>query len=904
VGHAIGFACSSRPAARGEQPPLVGDALFRALIEHGFEGINLLDAQANVIYSSPGNQRLLGYEPDDTQWRSGFAFAHPDDLASAMSNWRRVLENPQMVFTTRMRIRHKDGSWRWTEATVRNLLHDPAVQGIVVNWRDVTQQQSAETELQITAGLLQAVADGTTDAIFVKDRQGKYLFFNRAAGQFVGRPAAEVVGQDDTALFDDDSASRIIERDNWVMDSGQVDTAEEELTAAGVTRTYQATKAPYRDATGQTIGLIGIARDITAAKHAEQALRDSEERYRRLVELLPDAVYINCHGQIVFCNPAFVRLMGAADASAVLGKSPFEVFAPCTHSLMADRIKQMHDLGQPAPRIETEIVRLDGRPLAVHVSAAPIAYAGQPAILVVLHDLTELRRSAELLRSVLHNVADAIITIDERGVIDSANPAAERLFGYTAAELIGQNVTILMPVSSHSEHARIADYLRSGVAELIGQGREVECRRRDETTFPAELSVSEFQLNDTRHFTGIVRDVTARKRLEEQFRQSQKMEAIGRLAGGVAHDFNNLLTVILGFSDLLLNEPPAEPGQRESLEAIRAAGERAAALTKQLLAFGRKALIEPRIIDLNHTVEQIEKLLRRLIGEDIELCLHLDRTLPPVTVDPGQIEQVLMNLVVNARDAMPQGGRLTIETQAVRELGEPHAPHADVAPGEYAQLTVSDTGEGMTAEMQLRIFDPFYTTKEAGKGTGLGLAVVHGIVKQNGGHIEVQSQLGEGTAFRVLLPAAQAGLPSPAVASEALPDERGTETILLVEDEDAVRTIARLALEARGYQVIAAASGHHALQLLADHHRLTGMPLPLDLVVTDVVMPGQSGPQLVAALQASFPNLKVVYLSGYTDDAVVRHGLAHADAGFLSKPYTARSLAHKVREVLAARRPD
>jgi CheY-like chemotaxis protein len=362
--------------------------------------------------------------------------------------------------------------------------------------------------------------------------------------------------------------------------------------------------------------------------------------------------------------------------------------------------------------------------------------------------------------------------------------------------------------------------------------------------------------------------------------------------------------VILGFSDLLLNEPPAEQGQRESLEAIRAAGERAAALTKQLLAFGRKALIEPRIIDLNHTVEQIEKLLRRLIGEDIELCLHLDRQLPPVTVDPGQIEQVLMNLVVNARDAMPQGGRLTIETRCVREPGEPQASTAELAAGDYAQLTVSDTGEGMTAQMQLRIFDPFYTTKEAGKGTGLGLAVVHGIVKQSGGHIEVQSQPGQGTTFRVLLPAARDGLPMPAVASEALPDERGTETILLVEDEDAVRTIARLALEARGYHVIAAASGQHALDLLADHQKLTGRPLPLDLVVTDVVMPGRSGPQLVADLQASLPNLKVVYLSGYTDDAVVRHGLASADAGFLSKPYTARSLAHKVREVLSARRPD
>jgi two-component system cell cycle sensor histidine kinase/response regulator CckA len=892
----------------------------------------------------------------------------------------------------------------------------PGVRGIVVNWRDVTQQQLAELELQRTAEMLKAVADGTTDAVFVKDLQGKYLLFNEAAGRFVGRPPAEVLGHDDTDLFDPQSARRVMDRDRRVMETGQVETEEEVLTAAGVTRAYQATKAPYRDAAGRTIGLIGIsrditasqqaraallaseeryrslvdlapegigilqegrlvyvnqagarmmqaakpedlvgldlnaalhpddreisaqrqatvlttgravplhevqlrrldgqyinvetcagpctfdgrpaiqivARDITARKQAEAAFRDSEERYRRLIELLPDAVYINCNNRIVFCNPALPRLLGAKDASQILGKTPYDIFAPSMHELITARNQRMLELGEAAPLIEEELLRLDGRTVAVHVAAAPISFQGQPSILVVLHDLSELRRSEELLRSVLRSVNDAIVTVNELGVIESVNPAAERLFDYAAPELIGQPLSLLMPPPHDAAHPNyVAQFVHTGVPRVIGVGREVEAQRKGGSTFPAELSVTEFRFNDARHFTGVMRDLTERKRLEEQVRQSQKMEAIGQLAGGVAHDFNNLLTVILGFSDLLLNEQHNAASQRDSLLAIRAAGERAAALTKQLLAFGRKALIEPKVIDLNETVAQIDKMLRRLIGEDIVLSLRLDSALPPVKVDPSQIEQVLMNLVVNARDAMPQGGRLTIATQAATVQRESN--RSGLLPGSYAQLTVTDTGHGMTAEMQQRIFDPFYTTKEAGKGTGLGLAVVHGIVKQSGGQIEVESQLGVGTSFHVLLPAAVEPLPPPGALAEHPPDERGTESILLVEDEDAVRTIAALALESRGYHVLTAASGQQALRLI-DEQRFRP-----DLILTDVVMSGLSGPQLAAALLTEFPRLKILYLSGYTDDAVVRHGLAGCDAGFLAKPYTARSLAHKVREVL------
>src|SRR5438270_9200997 len=394
---------------------------------------------------------------------------------------------------------------------------------------------------------------------------------------------------------------------------------------------------------------------------------------------------------------------------------------------------------------------------------------------------------------------------------------------------------------------------------------------------------------------GIARDITERKHLEDQLRQSQKMEAIGQLAGGVAHDFNNLLTAINGYSSLALQRIDDNHPLRSYLEEIKKAGDRAANLTRQLLAFGRKQILQPLPINLNDVVTDMNKMLRRLIGEDIQLTAKLDLSLERIKADPGQIEQVLVNLVVNARDAMPQGGNLTIETATV-ELGQEYAGrHMGVLPGQYVMLAVSDTGTGMDEATQARIFDPFFTTKEKGKGTGLGLSTVYGIVKQSNGYVFVQSEVGAGTTFYVYLPRVEDTAEELTPALPAQSEAGGCETVLLVEDEESVRELVRLTLASRGYQVLEAENGECGLRIAESFKE------HIDILITDVVMPGIGGRELARKLLLLRPGISVLYLSGYTEDAVVTRGALGPRTAFLQKPFTLQNLAKKVREVLLSR---
>lgn len=421
---------------------------------------------------------------------------------------------------------------------------------------------------------------------------------------------------------------------------------------------------------------------------------------------------------------------------------------------------------------------------------------------------------------------------------------------------------------------------------------ESQHRRKDGSIFPVEVNLNFIRL-DREYLVAGVRDITERKHLEERLRQSQKMEAIGRLAGGVAHDFNNILTVINGYAEFILAGLSGNDPRREHLAAILNAGERAAELTSQLLAFSRNAIIEPKIIDLNEVVGSVVPMLRRLIGEDVRFVTDLTLDLAKVKIDPGQLEQLLMNLAVNARDAMPRGGLLTIATTTVHlPAGSPTNP-GEIPSGHYIQLTVSDTGEGMSEQIKRLIFEPFFTTKGVGKGTGLGLATVYGIVSQAGGTISVESEVGRGTCFRILLPAVQESAHVESIGLTHVAP-RGTETILLAEDEDGVRQLARLALEMLGYTVLEAGSGDAAVRTANSHHG------PIHLLVTDVVMPDFGGRELVDTIRATQPVVSVLYMSGYTDDAVVRHGIEASTDAFLQKPFTPLSLARKVREVLDA----
>jgi PAS domain S-box-containing protein len=393
--------------------------------------------------------------------------------------------------------------------------------------------------------------------------------------------------------------------------------------------------------------------------------------------------------------------------------------------------------------------------------------------------------------------------------------------------------------------------------------------------------------------TGTVLDITTRRHLEQQLSQAQKLEAVGRLAGGVAHDFNNLLTAILGSTDLLLESLAADHPGREDAEETRKAALRAADLTRQLLAFSRQQILAPRVLDLNEVVAKMDRLLQRLIGDDVELRTVLAADLGAVRADPGQLEQVIVNLAVNARDAMPGGGKLTIETMNVALEETYMAPKTVVAPGSYVMVAVSDSGTGMDAATQARVFEPFFTTKTPGQGTGWGLATVYGIVKQSGGYVCVQSETGRGTTFKVYLPRVDAPIEAAAPDPVGTASLRGSEGILLVEDQAEVRNLLRRLLEARGYHVLVAASGPDALRLTVQH------PGPIDLLLTDVVMPGMSGREVALLLAPAHPKMKTLYLSGHTDESIARHGLLEPGIAFLQKPFTADALARKVREVLA-----
>jgi PAS domain S-box-containing protein len=512
----------------------------------------------------------------------------------------------------------------------------------------------------------------------------------------------------------------------------------------------------------------------------------------------------------------------------------------------------------------------------------------------IAEDITErksLEQDRARLAAIVEYSEDAMVSMSLDGIVISWNHGAERQYGYSDEEMIGRPISLLFPPDHFQEYLQIMKRVRKG--EVIPSYDTVR-KRKDGTLINISVSISPIETRDgeTIGASKIAHDITRVKRLEEQFRQAQKMEAMGRLAGGIAHDFNNLITVVSGYSDLLLDTlPPCVPS-RELLMRIKNAVERATSLTHQLLVFSRKQMLELRVVDLNAIVANSENMLKRLVGEDVDMVTVLGPALGRVKTDPGLMEQVLINLVVNARDAMPQGGKLTIET-ANTVLDQTYVrSHAEVKPGRYVMLAVSDTGYGMDDQTKTLIFEPFFTTKEEGKGTGLGLAMIDGFIKQSGGHVFVYSELGNGSTFKIYLPEVEDALSSVPLPPAVEKTPHGDETILLVEDDVAVRSLARHILQTCGYTVLEAAQGDEAVHLAETHQGA------IHLLVSDVVIPGTSGRRLAELIAALKPGIKVLFMSGYTDDAVIRRGILASEIAFLQKPFTLDALVRKVRNAL------
>jgi PAS domain S-box-containing protein len=661
----------------------------------------------------------------------------------------------------------------------------------------------------------------------------------------------------------------------------------------GTTFWARATVRSVLDDGGTLLFYEGMFEDITEARRTEDSLRASEARYRRLFETAKDGILILDAetAEIVDVNPFLCNLLDFSREN-VLGRKLWDIgpFKDVPASKANFRQLQISDY------IRYEDLPLEtstGRKVDVEFVSNVYSVGDQRVIQCNVRDITERTQAAEthaVLSRAVEQSAEAVVITDAQGAIVYVNPAFERVSGLSREDALGQNPRILKSGEQDDDFYRQMWKTLLGGAAWTGQFVN---RRQDGTLFEEEATISPVRdaTGQVVNYVAVKRDITNEKRLEQQLFQSQKMEAIGRLAGGVAHDFNNLLGVITGYGELVLGRLPDDDPLEKKIKQILIAAERAAGLTRQLLAFSRQQVLQPRILDLNAVVSQMEQMLQRLIGEDVDLSTRLEPHLGSVKADPGQMEQVLMNLAVNARDAMPEGGQITVETQNVSIDADSVGTHSSTPMGRYVMLAVTDTGSGMAATTQARIFEPFFTTKEVGKGTGLGLSTVYGIVKQSDGYIWVYSEIGVGTTFKIYLPRtdeeAQAAPPETARSEPG-----GAETVLLVEDEPSLRDLLSEVLGDNGYSVLVARSGAEAVEIAAKHAGA------IQIMVTDVIMPGMTGPKIAELVAPTRPEMKVLFMSGYSDESVTRHGLVGPGRAFLSKPFGPDVLLRRVRESL------
>ncbi len=753
---------------------------------------------------------------------------------------------------------------------------------------------------------LSVAVDQGPAAVLVTDPEGTIQYVNERFTRITGYSAAEALGQTPRMLKTGATPEQVY-RDLWTtIKSGREWRGEiQNRRKSGELFWNAVSISPVRSASGEIDKFVGVQEDITARKEAEAALEEREQRFRQVVENISEAYYVMTANftETLYISPAYETIWGRSCRSLYEDPRSFLDPVPVEDRERLEAYIARIQAGEDAGEVEFRVIRPDGQARWVLGHAVPIRdeHGDVYRIAGVALDITErkqaedgLRASERRLRMLFETVNLIVLGLDSQGIVDYVNPFLLQLTGYTRDEAVGSNwFERFLPKAQQADvsgvflellERNLHPHSRNAIVTKAGEERMISWHNtvlRDAQGRPSgTLSIGE--------------DITEHQRLEEQFRQSQKMEAVGRLAGGVAHDFNNLLTVILGYVDLVRDDLPEGDRARQDLAEIRKAATQASSLTTQLLAFSRHQVLQTTVLTVNDLVEDLRKMLRRLIGEDVELRLDLHPDAGNVRADPGQLQQVLMNLVVNARDAMPTGGTFRIETALVELPGPRAPPREPVVPGRYMLLTVSDTGTGMDAETRARVFEPFFTTKEKGRGTGLGLSTVYGIVQQSGGYVWVESELGRGTTFRICLPTVDAPAEGLAVAVEVAATLTGTETVLVAEDDAMLRPLVTGLLQRQGYRVLVAQNADEALAIARDHIS------SVHLLLTDVVMPGGSGRELGRRLAELRPETRVLYMSGYTDDAMARHGVLDPGLAFLQKPFTPAALMRKVREVLDA----
>ncbi len=934
---------------RAEETLRASEERFRSVFEHSRVATALTDTNHRFLRVNAAFAQMLGYSQEELLKRSMADITHPDDLAASYARAEALTRGEVVSFGWEKRYLHKDGRVVWGLVSVSRV-QGAADQPLefVVQVQDITERKRAEEELRQRKDFLDQLIRHLPVAVFVKNPcdEFRYELLNEKATELFNFVESEVIGRHDFDIHRRDMAEFFRSKDEETMARRRViDIPEEfyEHNASGQILLHTI-KVPLYDEAGKPTHLLGIAEDITEQRRREDEVRllqtialdvaQSEDLrsaleivLRRVCEasgaVLGQAWLLEPDLSILSCSPAWYCSVEGMGPFRLLSERltfvpgvglPGRVWASKQPAWIENVARDVNFPRAPAARqagLKAGLaipVLADGQVVAVLEFFLLQERSADERLLQLIGSIAtqlgtvtrrkqaeeELRRSQRRYETLVNSVEGIVWEADARSfAFTFVSRQAERLLGYPVQRWLREPTFWRDHIHPDDREAALASWWRATQEQrdynltyrmISASGKEVWLHDLVNVVVEAGQVVA---------LRGVMVDVTQQMRLEEQFRQVQKMEAVGRLAGGVAHDFNNLLTAIMGYSQMLLISLPGTDPSRELITEIHKAGERAARLTRQLLAFSRKQVLKLHVLNFNTVVTGMQKMLGTVIGEDIDLVTRLDPHLGLVKADLGQLEQVIINLAVNARDAMPGGGRLTLET-ANEELDESFTQeHPDVKPGPYVSLAVCDTGCGMDAATLARLFEPFFTTKEQGKGTGLGLATVYGIIKQTGGHIGVTSKPGHGTTLKVYLPRLAEAAPLPEVVHQPNTSwPRGCETVLLVEDDKAVREFSRSLLEQAGYHVLEAPDGAEALRISGNHGDR------IHLLVTDVVMPGMSGRELADRLTSMRPGLQVLYLSGYTNDAVIGRGVVESETAFLQKPFGPDDLAAKVRQVL------
>ena len=891
---------------QAEDALLRSEALFRAVIEKSSEVVSLTTAEGATRYLTPLAAQRLGWTAEQMATSTIGDLVVEEDRPLIVSAFARMVREGSRDMFLEFRVRHADGSIRWIESAATNLLDDPSVRSIVGNYRDITARKLDEEAVRDSRNLLEeAQAIAHVGSWTLRLGTNQKVAWSPEARRIFGL-------QPDTMMSDEAWVDCVHPEDRELVIRAYQDAIEHDtpydfdyriLLPDGSLRWAHGRAAVERDAQGRATRVLGSVQDITDRYVAIAALRASEERYRVIIETTSEGVWLSdAEYRTTYVNQRMAEMLGHP-REEMIGEAIWGFLTPEGAATARLKMERRRDDGS-AETYQNAYRRKDGSTCWALAKTNPIhdesgAFLGTVALLTDVAEQRELEQARDHLAAIVTSSGDAIIGVTLDGVITSWNHGAEKLYQYRADEIVGHPILGLVPPEGEEEQQRILERVARGEPVQHFDAKRI---RKDGSVIEVALTVSPIRdgAGQIVSISKIARDLTmqrqaeaAHQRTETHYRQAQKMEAVGRLAGGIAHDFNNLLSVVLSYASLAMDDLKVGDPLRDDLQEIETAGERATELTRQLLAFSRQQILQPTVVELNRIITGMGAMLRRLLGEDVQLTMLLDPDLGRTVADPGQLEQVVMNLAVNARDAMPQGGTLTIATSNVELDGAAIGGSADLVAGSYILLTTSDTGVGMDAETRARVFEPFFTTKALGKGTGLGLATVFGIVQQSGGNVSVYSELGVGTSFKVHLPrtdlGAEAMTPRPPTAVG------GCETILLVEDEAQVRAVACTILRRHGYNVLEASNGGEAYLMSRE------FPAKIHLLLTDVVMPRMSGRKLSEELAPQRPDMKILFASGYTDDAIIHHGVLDAGVALLQKPFTPGGLLRKVREVLDAK---